>query len=376
MKINVKQTGLIIVFSLILCACASLKIKVQTNIEENARCFRKIEVVGSDTSLFKCFYPLPIHSKWEIKRIVNAKDSSKTTVFSQTFDNPNQISQSQVTLPNKIGIKTNFQKKSNWFSTDYIYEEVFPCVMKYRKVPINKYLTDKELAVLYAKQEMLTWDTKAQVAILRTNEEDKKPISLEDSTKIEHYNKSLSDKFSLWLGSNVVYEMIQILKKDKASGNQTITDEDFQIINLFKDSLAFQFIENMKPNATLNFLVDYLKLKTGKEIKISEQARASLDAICDEIFSTISLLFDLNMKYTVQMPGTLVRSNATITSENIGTWEIPNYALLHGDYKIQITSRVKNPIFTFLGWVLVFLLFSGLCWWIIMKNRSKNAELS
>ena len=72
--------------------------------------------------------------------------------------------------------------------------------------------------------------------------------------------------------------------------------------------------------------------KTNKEM---------MDALCEEKIN-IAEVFYHAIQFELTMPGTLLSSNASLSTNNIMVWKIDGLRLLTGNYVLTAESRVIN----------------------------------
>ena len=66
-----------------------------------------------------------------------------------------------------------------------------------------------------------------------------------------------------------------------------------------------------------------------------------MDALCEEKIN-IAEIFYHAIQFELTMPGTLLSSNASLSTNNIMVWKIDDFRLLTGKYILTAESRVIN----------------------------------
>jgi hypothetical protein len=271
-------------------------------------------------------FPLPLDSTWTV--IVSRKDSATHELRAeQTFANVAAMNAVLVGTPAKtLTVTASFEERFRWFTTTYVYAEIWKCYRHPDAIPMGDFLSASDLDMLYTK------------AILKSD-----TTLPEDSIQVEAIGKRFHD----WRRRNLFEAYFTELKRGAAFlRSSKMTEAD---LTRLRPKLFDAFIENARLEETEG--------TSGKRLSEQDVIRQVLGRrIADQIFQANAGGFDsLNARIeyegvgggkvqqvSVTMPGDLVSTNAERVEGSTGTWKDALSMQYLRDVELRSESRVVN----------------------------------
>ena len=215
------------------------------------------------------------------------------------------------------------KKSFRWFYTYYIYTATYKELQDKGPVPLDNYLN---------KEEQMIWLQGNDDAFRGMNgiEMNDKLDKLEAKFG-EWYNRSIYEinwevihHFASLQGDTACLQCLKelknsVYKKHSSEKGDSMGDADIEeVCNMFDKACSTKYFSDL--------------YKTNKEM---------MDALCEEKIN-IAEIFYHAIQFELTMPGTLLSSNASLSTNNIMVWKIDGLRLLTGNYVLTAESRVIN----------------------------------
>ena len=214
------------------------------------------------------------------------------------------------------------KKKFRWFYTYYIYTATYKELPDKGPVPLDKYLN---------KEEQIIWFRGDNAAFSGMN-------GIEQNDKLD----KLEAKFGEWYNRSqyeVIWEVIRQFTSQK--GDTVYVNR----LNELKETVYTNHLSG-KDSCGDAGIDDVCALfdKVGQTNYYSELYKAhakAMDNMCEQKIK-IAEVFYHAIQFELTMPGTLLSSNASLSTNNIMVWKIDGLRLLTGNYVLTAESRVIN----------------------------------
>ena len=214
------------------------------------------------------------------------------------------------------------KKRFKWFYTYYIYTATYKELPDKGPVPLDKYLN---------KEEQIIWFRGDNAAFSGMN-------GIEQNDKLD----KLEAKFGEWYNRSqyeIIWEVIRQFTSQK--GDTVYVNR----LNELKETVYTNHLSG-KDSCGDAGIDDVCALfdKVGQTNYYSELYKAhakAMDNMCEQKIK-IAEVFYHAIQFELTMPGTLLSSNASLSTNNIMVWKIDGLRLLTGNYVLTAESRVIN----------------------------------
>ena len=214
------------------------------------------------------------------------------------------------------------KKRFKWFYTYYIYTATYKELPDKGPVPLYKYLN---------KEEQIIWFRGDNAAFSGMN-------GIEQNDKLD----KLEAKFGEWYNRSqyeVIWEVIRQFTSQKG---------DTVYVNRLNELKETVYTNNMsgKDSCGDAGIDDVCALfdkvgQTNYYLELYKAHAKAMDNMCEQKIK-IAEVFYHAIQFELTMPGTLLSSNASLSTNNIMVWKIDGLRLLTGNYVLTAESRVIN----------------------------------
>lgn len=359
MKKLIKPISMILMI-LILASC-SASYRMITRIHEDGKIDK--EVYASGDSAFRAGdrssnpYLFRLESDWEIENLdagikvnffgeeetLNVKAGRSIQAAGQvSFFSPKEEWMRPLAVPQE-----RLEKHFRWFYTYYTYTCDFQELPYKGPVPLDKYLTKHEQALLF--QGNMTEYRGMNGAELY--------FELED----------IEQKFQEWFYHTqfeLSYQVVECFLQ-KEGNTDYLTEMKEQKEEVFKGDGNRRKGDECSPDYICRLLDTRYETTVFTDLckRNEEQMKHLYDEKCQ-----IMELFGCQIKFELEMPGTLISVNTTLSEENKWVWKVDAYRLLAGNYTLQAESRVMNVWAFCVTGLLILLAGYG----IVRRNHAKK----
>ena len=214
------------------------------------------------------------------------------------------------------------KKRFKWFYTYYIYTATYKELPDKGPVPLDKYLN---------KEEQIIWFRGDNAAFSGMN-------GIEQNDKLD----KLEAKFGEWYNRSqyeVIWEVIRQFTSQK--GDTVYVNR----LNELKETVYTNHLSG-KDGCGDAGIDDVCALfdkvgQTNYYLELYKAHAKAMDNMCEQKI-TIAEVFYHAIQFELTMPGTLLSSNASLSTNNIMVWKIDGLRLLTGNYVLTAESRVIN----------------------------------
>ena len=214
------------------------------------------------------------------------------------------------------------KKKFRWFYTYYIYTATYKELPDKGPVPLDKYLN---------KEEQIIWFRGDNAAFSGMN-------GIEQNDKLD----KLEAKFGEWYNRSqyeVIWEVIRQFTSQK--GDTVYVNR----LNELKETVYTNHLSG-KDSCGDAGIDDVCALfdkvgQTNYYLELYKAHAKAMDNMCEQKIK-IAEVFYHAIQFELTMPGTLLSSNASLSTNNIMVWKIDGLRLLTGNYVLTAESRVIN----------------------------------
>lgn len=214
------------------------------------------------------------------------------------------------------------KKRFKWFYTYYIYTATYKELPDKGPVPLDKYLN---------KEEQIIWFRGDNAAFSGMN-------GIEQNDKLD----KLEAKFGEWYNRNqyeVIWEVIRQFTSQK--GDTVYVNR----LNELKETVYTNHLSG-KDSCGDAGIDDVCALfdkvgQTNYYLELYKAHAKAMDNMCEQKIK-IAEVFYHAIQFELTMPGTLLSSNASLSTNNIMVWKIDGLRLLTGNYVLTAESRVIN----------------------------------
>ena len=214
------------------------------------------------------------------------------------------------------------KKRFKWFYTYYIYTATYKELPDKGPVPLDKYLN---------KEEQIIWFRGDNAAFSGMN-------GIEQNDKLD----KLEAKFGEWYNRSqyeVIWEVIRQFTSQK--GDTVYVNR----LNELKETVYTTHLSG-KDSCGDAGIDDVCALfdkvgQTNYYLELYKAHAKAMDNMCEQKIK-IAEVFYHAIQFELTMPGTLLSSNASLSTNNIMVWKIDGLRLLTGNYVLTAESRVIN----------------------------------
>ena len=215
-------------------------------------------------------------------------------------------------------IKSSFEKQNRWFYTYVEYRDTYEALNLFKRIPKEEYFTKEDFAFI----DRLPGEGK--------------PITKADSLYLARLNEKIFDFY----GSRTIFEEFY--------QHLLLTVREQRVAPQWEDSLKrkkeviyqrFMNEGNLKDE-------DFVAIVDEMNIPLPAAGREAIVRKTAEIEKRLEFLSEAySGKYvhTIEMPWTVVESNADSASTNRLFWRPPVVKFLLSDYTMSARSRKMNP---------------------------------
>ena len=214
------------------------------------------------------------------------------------------------------------KKRFKWFYTYYIYTATYKELQDKGPVPLDNYLN---------KEEQMIW--------LHGNDDAFRGMNgIEMNDKLD----KLEAKFGEWYNRSqyeVIWEVIRQFTSQK--GDTVYVNR----LNELKETVYTNHLSG-KDGCGDAGIDDVCALfdkvgQTNYYLELYKAHAKAMDNMCEQKIK-IAEVFYHAIQFELTMPGTLLSSNASLSTNNIMVWKIDGLRLLTGNYVLTAESRVIN----------------------------------
>ena len=214
------------------------------------------------------------------------------------------------------------KKRFKWFYTYYIYTATYKELPDKGPVPLDKYLN---------KEEQIIWFRGDNAAFSGMN-------GIEQNDKLD----KLEAKFGEWYNRSqyeVIWEVIRQFTSQK--GDTVYVNR----LNELKETVYTNHLSGKDSSGDAGIddvcaLFDKVG-QTNYYLELYKAHAKAMDNMCEQKIK-IAEVFYHAIQFELTMPGTLLSSNASLSTNNIMVWKIDGLRLLTGNYVLTAESRVIN----------------------------------
>ena len=298
--------------------------KTITKINPDGTCERTFIVTTGAQNTNKSVLPLPYDSTWKpywVQDTASKGDYILTAKkYFKSYDELTGLYE-RINNPNLIKVNLKIEKRFRWFYTYYNYDEKYKMYNLFNKVPISKYLTQKELDNYIAGKK----DDSVKVKVNKWEERN----YLEDF--IDGYVKAAIKLNDPSLSEKIINDRKEELIR-KLAGSKGDTDSMVTQLNSFYKTKSFSKIKDV----------------IDKDINsITKRAERMGDA-------------DGNYINSVSLPGLIVTTNADKIEGNKVSWEFESQRFTLNDFEMKAESRVMNVWAVVVSGIAVLLILTVL----------------
>jgi len=324
-----------------LSACGH-NVSMETTVNEDGSLDKTIVLETEDTT--KNFLGISSERGWEMKThmIDSANNKSETNkkwsvVFKKNFTSPEEAN-TELATPNDtlFRVSSTFDKKFRWFYTYLYYADTYKTINR-MAFPPDDYIARED----YAFIDRLPADGQT--------------ISKADSFYLSELNKRIFDVYGLRAIYEAYYDLDVKLIKESGLENRWI-----DTLNNHKESLYALLVKQQD-------LPDDFMYKTMDSLGIPfpfdkmENRYAELYRQMDAKTNFISHASEGKYTQVINMPWTVVRTNADSVSGNRLQWNPPSIKFLLKDYTMYAEARKLNLWAFAVSAVVLF--FTGYLFW-------------
>lgn len=344
-----KTSRIFPIWILILCmtSCSTYHV-INTRINRDGSMTRGLSTVGDsafmngDNSHSPFLYIL--NDEWAITRYdtVTAfefmNDKVKFNVRAErTFASPAAFSRKMQAKENLKALavpREELKKQFCWFYTYYTYSAVYKNLSDSLPISLNLFLSDAEQRVLF-QGEM---------------------SALKGMNGMERYEvlDGMSAKFENWFKRcefEITYDaiIIELRNNTKTSYNDRLADVRDSVYNSIK--FDAQEADHLTCEKVSHQLDSYFHTTLFSTF-VSQNEQKIGDLI--EQKQKLLALFEHNIYFSLEMPGTVVEANTELRNQDALIWKVDAYRFLSHDYVLKAQSRTCN-VWAFVATTLLLL---------------------
>lgn len=366
---NIRIFGIILILSFFVSSC--LEYQFTTRINSDGSCERIMTVRGDSSDLMDGIIPVPRDTAWTIKIVKMQGEGKKyeltaTAKFSRVEELNRYFTRSIDSMPT-VSVKSALKKKFRWFYTYLVYTETYQAFTPYRKVPVDKYLKDDEIKILFADDNKLIYVPDQDILRLRKDSLEKSILNHADSLKMEKKKEDIENRYNNWLIASLFEEVYSIVldragkMNDPGINPKELLSKKDTIFNAIKKSIQEKTnLDDLGSNSwslvVFNLIAPYLpaELKTRAESLDS----ASFTAL-DKRYEKMQSVTVNTYASQVAMPGLITSTNAGAMNGNLLSWEVEPGEFFFKDDVLMAEARVANR-WTFWTTGILVLVLTGL----------------
>ncbi|MCF8396221.1 MAG: hypothetical protein K9H06_20180 [Melioribacteraceae bacterium] len=329
-----KLINIIAITFFILALTICREYQISTIVNDDGTLLRTVIVKGDSNSLLKSSFPIPKDDSWLIEK-TRLEDEKKTFVYTATkeFKDFEELNLEFNGKSDKINIEVGMDLDFRWFYSYYTYREKYKSSMPFRHIPLDKFLTDKEI----------------------------------ENFKKGDIDDELESKLDEWEMRNIVaYYYNQIIKTVSSSVDLGLTESEMKMKSEeFYSAIIEQDASEEDIIAILN------EMFRGKDFS---RYQTEFDNLFNDIEEKTVLVMEDDGTYIneVTMPGIIISTNAKSIEGNKAIWNFESRQFLPMDFEMNVKSRAVNTwsivITVGLGILFIFIIIFT----FVKKTQNKN----
>ncbi|NOY38618.1 MAG: hypothetical protein GXO83_13710 [Chlorobi bacterium] len=340
----------IILLLLIIQGCITDQ-EVTTVFSTDGSCLRKVTFKSDEKKFDLSDLNIPVDSTWAVTVRKDTADTSKFFIRAEKhFANVEELNFLYDSLPHNFsGIQRNitWKVKFRWFYTFYDYTETISALFHQR--PMSEFMTPEEI----------------RYALAEDDEKDSLFSNL-DSTALEELDERVDEKGWKWIAACTFDEVFKGLLK--TAGEHPVGVFTVENLEKEKDSLLKRF-ENVAEDSAFN---GYFARTFGIE---------DFDSLVNtypdnfktykELEDVVGRTFGEEYVNKIQLPGTLVYTNAEKTENGMLAWKIGSMKFLGEDYIMEAVTKKSNP---WAFYIAIFVVLLAVMFWIVPLKKKKKPQ--
>jgi hypothetical protein len=334
------------------------EITTSTRIFPDGSWERTIEIPGDSSpsdSTFVGSFPMPVDSTWKITQKIDTTQvtqeiksgkktesrENRTAVAAKRFSKVAELNRLYLQMgkdPLKAAVEVQLQRKFRWFNTFYKYKETYKASTPFKKVPITDYLSPKELALYYIKEDTLKLDKKMEQWLARSFFEEffTAMIEASDSIPVPGLDTGVLQKSKESL-------FAALMKLDEQKSGE----------DLFKSDKIMRFLGGFYHNSGV------------------AKWSSPIDRAMNVMMKKQEFLMDLDgYSYVnrVVMPGLILDTNAPSVEGGTVEWKLKSNRFYWEDYVMRVESRAVNRWAIWVTAVLLLAILGALAVTLVRKK--------
>lgn len=325
-----KKHNLLFIFislSLTFSACEEHEVHTGTVINEDGTLERRIKFFHVDSTLIEQnYFGINEASGWTVKFEPQQSDAPSArknldklnTVFTKRFGSAEDSNAAlDNTTDTLFHIHSTFKKEFYWFYSYIHYTDTYRAINRFRYTDSKEYLTKKD-------QEFID-----RLPAEGTD------ISKEDSLFADQLSEKIIDDFA---GRAIFDEHIEVIKEliiKYEIGSQWLDSLKTKEEGLYEKMLSDK--KNDDPGLSI---IDSLKIPFDPEVIEVDYKKAISDY--QARYDFMSKMAACKFSHNIEMPWTIIRTNADTISGNVLGWNPPVIKLLLKDYIMYAEARKMN----------------------------------
>ena len=216
--------------------------------------------------------------------------------------------------------KEQLQKHFKWFYTYYTYTCTYREIEDKGPVPLSNYITPEEQQLLFRG--------------------DFSAYNFMNGIELSEMLENIKERFSEWFLKSqyeISYEII-------LSYYHSMEQEDYaNLLNNAKETLYTisrkKDMDSYSPALVSKLCDEYYKGNHFTDFYLKHAAK--LDEEYDARTHSVEL-FGYSINYELEMPGSVISTNASIQDNHLLKWKIDGFRILTDDYQLEASSRIIN----------------------------------
>lgn len=230
-----------------------------------------------------------------------------------------------------------FSKKFRWFYTYFSYSETYKPMNTFKRVPINGYMSDKEIAALYG--------------------EDRELFRGKNGFEIKSLLEDLEKRSDQWLNHNFYEEMYTffITHFDRFKGAPI----DAATFALEKDTIYKYYFsqDTMDIFEDFNGILDHHFHTKAFTSAATDEFDEEME---NEVFPDFLSYSGEELNFRLTLPGKVIETNAPFVNQDTISWKVDDNRFYFQDYPLNATSRKPNYWAFAVTAVVIILAVTGL----------------
>lgn len=295
----------------------------ETRVHEDGSLDKSIIFEKTDSAVLeKNIFGIGADKGWEVSvsPVIDGKESDKYRVqFTKTFPSAEAINaEMDVESDTLFRVKSSFERKFRWFYTYIRYSETYRPLNRFRMLPYDEFFNAEDMQ------------------FIRRLPADGASISKADSVSLQMLNIKVDDYYAR---AAIANEQVDILKQLLLKTNtRTSLVDSLETIRQF-------FFEQLEDDKSDQAFV--LRMADSMKIKFADRARAALlaDSLSEDLNARLrfmSYVRDGRYQAMMEMPWSVVSSNADSVAGNRLYWRPLQHKFLFTDYELYAESRQLN----------------------------------